>query len=224
MTTLDLKKLREEVLPLLEVHGVELVALEWFQGADHGLLRVTLDLPGGHPSVRDPEQSVSLAKVTGVTRDLSTALDGLDLIPTGYTLEVGSPGLERPVQKREDFDRFAGLKARLDTTVSTGKRSYNGVLRGTVEHAEGGFAVRIECAGKVHEVPAARLSRARLHEVKEAPKPKPGKGPSRRQARLAERAKARAINEAHLRDKARQAGGAGEAVGDAPGAQSAGRQ
>jgi ribosome maturation factor RimP len=195
----DLNHLEREIAPLLEVHGVELVACEWFQGPGHGILRITVDQPGGDPRLQDPARSVTLEQVTNITRDVSSALDALDLIPVSYTLEVGSPGPERPLQKRADFDRFAGLSARIDARdPATGARStFNGVLRGTVDLPEGRFAARIEVAGKTYEVPVERIARAKLHEIKAPSRPKPGKGPSRRQERLAAREKAREINAAH---------------------------
>jgi ribosome maturation factor RimP len=194
----DLNQIEREIAPLLEVHGVELVALEWFQGPGHGILRITVDRPGGDPRVQDPALSVGLEELTNVTRDVSSAMDALDLIASAYTLEIGSPGPERPVQKQADFDRFAGFAAKLDAREpGGGKSTFKGVLRGTTELPGGSFAVKLEVAGKVFELPAARVSRARLLEIKAPPKDKPGKGPSKRQERLAARQQAREINAAH---------------------------
>lgn len=168
----------------MAVHGVELVALEWFQGPGRGILRVTIDHPGGDPRVRDPARSVSLDEVTAVTRDVSAAMDALDLVPGPYTLEVGSPGTERPVQKREDFDRFAGLTARLEVREPNGgKKTIQGILRGTVEQPTRGFAVRIEVGGQIQEVAAERIVRARLREIKPSAGLPSAKNPSRRRER-----------------------------------------
>jgi ribosome maturation factor RimP len=200
---LDLDHIERELTPLLRVHGVELVALEWLQGPGHGILRVVIDNPGGDPRDQDPEKSVSLDRVTDVTRDVSTAMDALDLIEGSYTLEIGSPGPERPVQKRADYDRFAGLALRLEARgAQGGKVNFRGTLRGTVDQPNGVFAVRVEVGAKVHEIPSDRILRARLQEITQAPKPKPGKGSSRRQERIAAREQARAINAAHLAAKA----------------------
>lgn len=210
----DLTTLEREFAPLLETHAVELVALEWFQGPGHGILRVTVDLPNGDPRVQDPSRSIGIAELSSVTRDISAHLDTIDPITMAYTLEVGSPGPERPVQRRRDFDRFAGLEARVETTVllqGAPHKSYTGVLRGTVDapESDGGYRVRVEAQGKVHEVPAVALQRARTVAIKPAPKTKPGKGPSKRKERLEAREKARAINAEHI---AKQ----GEGEDDAP--------
>lgn len=195
---MDLDKIAKEIAPLLEVHGVELVALEWHQGPGHGILRIFIDRPGGDPRVQDPEKSIGLEEITNVTRDVSTAMDALDLIENSYTLEIGSPGLQRPVQKREDFERFAGLGIRMETRGDgREKHQLNGTLRGTVPLANGDYAVRLEVAGKIHEIPGDKINRAKLHEIVPPKREKPGKGPSRRQERLAERERARAINAAH---------------------------
>jgi ribosome maturation factor RimP len=196
---MDLDRIAKEIAPLLEVHGVELVAIEWHQGPGHGILRIFIDRPGGDPRVQDPDKSIGLEEITNVTRDVSTAMDALDLIENSYTLEIGSPGLQRPVQKREDFDRFAGLGIRMETRgEGREKHQLNGTLRGTVTLAsDGHYAVRLEVAGKIHEIARDKINRAKLHEIVPPKREKPGKGPSRRQERLAAREKARAINAAH---------------------------
>lgn len=211
----DLTKIENEITPLLSVHGVELVALEWFQGPGHGILRVTIDRPGGDPREQDPAKSVGLDEVTGVTRDVSTAMDALDLIEGAYTLEIGSPGTERPLQKRADYERFAGLRARIETRSGEGRSNFSGALRGVRDLPDGEFAVKIEVAPTVErEIPAHTIVRAKLHEIAPPRKDKPGKGSSRRQERLAAREKARAINAAHLQHK--QQGAAAPRDGASP--------
>ncbi|MFO0560508.1 MAG: hypothetical protein U0269_21010 [Polyangiales bacterium] len=204
------QQLEREVAPLLEVHGVDLVALEWFQGAGRGLLRLTVDRAGGDPRVQDPSRGVAVDVLTHITRDVSSTLDELEtknelVIDVPYQLEVTSPGPERPLQKRADFDRFAGLRARLDM----GPR-YNGpsTLRGAIEgtkDADESFIVRLRAGGKLVEVPMASVARARLEEIPPPKSTKPGKpgssASSKRQERLKARAKAREINEEHLRSK-----------------------
>jgi ribosome maturation factor RimP len=214
----DLCTLEDEITPLLSAHGVELVALQWLQGPGHGILRVTIDNPGGDPRQQEPEMSVSLAQITQVSRDVSTALDALDLVEGPYTLEVGSPGTERPVQRRADFERFLGLSARIEARTLGHKTAVTGVIRGTVDHSEG-FAVRLEVAGQVRNVVFGRDARARLLEMNPPNVARPGKVPTRRQQRLAERERARAINAAHLADKRARAAAEAVTAGDSPGSQ-----
>jgi ribosome maturation factor RimP len=201
---LDLDQIEREITPLLRVHGVELVALDWLQGPGHGILRAFIDRPGGDPREQDPDKSVTLEQVTNVTRDISTALDALDLIEASYTLEIGSPGPQRPVQKRADFERFAGLVARLEIRGPSREKSHlSGTLRGCVDLPDGSYAVKLEVGPTTHEIPHERITRCRLHEI--TPPRAQGNsrgagaatGMSRRQQRLAERERARAINAAH---------------------------
>lgn len=211
------QQLEREVSPLLEVHGVDLVALEWFQGAGRGLLRVTVDRPGGDPRVQDPARGVAVDVLTHITRDVSTALDEFEtknevVIDVPYQLEVTSPGPERPLQKRVDFDRFTGLRARLDM----GPR-YDGpsTVRGTIEKtkdSDDGFILQLRVGGKLVEIAMNDVARARLEEIAQPKPTKPGKpgaaASSKRQERLKAREKAREINEEHLRSKNNSEGAA----------------
>ncbi len=204
--------IESEIAPLLEVHGVEMVALEWFQGAGRGLLRLTIDRPDGSPHIQDPSLSIGIAVVTNVTRDVSTLLDTLDasgdLFPVPYQMEVTSPGPERPLQHRKDYDRFEGLKARIELFAPVASKTiFRGILRKTLNADKAGaesaeYLLCLDVDGKRYELVSSNISRARL-EALPLPKQneKPGKGPSRRQDRLAARAQAREINAAHLQKK-----------------------
>ncbi|MEI8254535.1 MAG: hypothetical protein WCJ30_02560, partial [Deltaproteobacteria bacterium] len=122
----------------------------------------------------------------------------LDLVDGAYTLEVGSPGTQRPVQHRDDYDRFAGLEIRIEMRgTAREKHTLNGTLRGTVDLPDGSYAVRLEVSGKIHDLPRERIIRTRLHEIKPRMKNALGEGSSRRQERLAARERARAVNAAH---------------------------
>lgn len=177
----DIERLRAEFASVAEVHGVELVALEWLQGPGRGVLRAYIDRPGGDPRVIDPARGVSADICAAVSRDVGAALDADEtLVSVAYDLEVSSPGFERPVQKREDFDRFAGLVIGVKLRERLESRgSFEGVLRGTSDAPDGGYVVKVECAGRVWDLPAKKISRAKLAELR-APKPaKPGKGASK---------------------------------------------
>jgi ribosome maturation factor RimP len=205
-------QIETELLPLLEVHGVELVALEWFQGAGRGLLRLTIDHPNGSPHNQDPALSIGIEVLTHVTRDISTLLDTLDaagdLFAVPYQLEVTSPGPERPVQKRADFDRFAGMRARIELLPAIAEKTvYRGTLRTCLDATAsasdtGEYLICLDVDGKRMEFRSQDVTRAKLEALPPPKKPeKPGKGPSRRQERIAARERARAINAAHLEKK-----------------------
>jgi ribosome maturation factor RimP len=134
--------------PVIEALGYELVELEFHPQGRGGLLRIYLDKEGG-VGVDDCER---------VSRQVSAVLDVEDPIPGAYTLEVSSPGLDRPLRKPGDFARFAGQRAKLELLLPReGRRRFSGTLRGM----EGG-EVLIEVDAAVHRLPLAEIGKARL--------------------------------------------------------------
>jgi len=139
---------REKLLSLLEAPiqalGYEVVELE-FHG---GLLRVYIDKEAG----------VTVDDCEIVSRQVSSVLDVEDPIPGNYTLEVSSPGLDRPLRKSADFARFAGEKARIELVLPIeGRRRFAGVLKGC-EADE----VLIEVDEVLHRLPVDNVAKARL--------------------------------------------------------------
>lgn len=103
-----LEQIEELTLPILEDLGAELVDLE-YQRESHGwVLRFFLDKEGG----------INLDECAEASREIAALLDVEDIIDTAYQLEVSSPGLDRPLKKLTDFQRFAGQKAKIKTIVS----------------------------------------------------------------------------------------------------------
>jgi len=113
------QRVRELVEPLLTASGVEVVDVEQL-GAT---LRVTVDKPGG----------IDLDAVSEATLVVSDALDHNDPVPGRYTLEVSSPGVERPLRTPEHFRRFVGTSVAVKTRPDVeGDRR----LEGTLEAAD----------------------------------------------------------------------------------------
>jgi ribosome maturation factor RimP len=144
--------LRERLIvliePLLERLGYELVELEYSSGRAHGALRVFIDKAGG-VGVDDCEK---------VSREVSALLDVEDPIPTGYTLEVSSPGFDRVLRTPAHFERFAGARVFVELQVPrSGRRRYTGTL---VSVDEKGIAVEVD--GQRVEMLYAEISKARL--------------------------------------------------------------
>jgi ribosome maturation factor RimP len=88
---------------------MELVELEYKREGQGMVLRVYLDKPGG----------VTLDDCSEVSRELSALLDVDDIIPNRYTLEVSSPGLNRPLVKEDDYRRSAGKLVKIRTRLLT---------------------------------------------------------------------------------------------------------
>ncbi len=97
------EKLKEKLLPLIEEEGLELVNLEFSPGGPKSLLRIYVDRPAG----------VTIDNCAKLSRKIADFLDIEDLIPHRYNLEVSSPGLDRPLIKKEDFIRKIGEKIKV---------------------------------------------------------------------------------------------------------------
>lgn len=97
------EQLKEKLLSLIEEENLELVELEFSPSGPRSLLRIIVDKPRG----------VTIDDCANLSRKVSDFLDMEDLIPHRYSLEVSSPGLDRPLTKREDFIRRKGEKVRV---------------------------------------------------------------------------------------------------------------
>lgn len=164
----EAETLREALTPLVAVHGVELVAVEWLQGPGRGVLRLYIDRHGADPrtAFERREEGITANLCAAVSRDVSAQLDVLDPFDIPYDLEVSSPGFERPVQKRADFERFAGLTVKLKTRAPfAGPKSLEGPIIGTSDLPDGSFAVRLRVGEKELAIEARAIARARLAEL-----------------------------------------------------------
>jgi ribosome maturation factor RimP len=120
------------------------------------VVRVFIDRPG---PAATPEESVSIEDCAQVNREMSTILDVEDPLPFTYTLEVSSPGLDRPLRGEADYRRFAGRRAKVVVSEAVdNQKAFDGRLRG-VEADE----MLLEAAnGRVHRLPMRLITRARL--------------------------------------------------------------
>lgn len=113
-------KLTEVVASAIEPLGYELVGVEYQSQGRHSILRVYLDRPGG----------ITLDDCERASRQLSAVLDVEDPIRGQYTLEVSSPGLDRPLFTADHFARFIGQQVRLRLRVpQDGQRRMTAVIR-----------------------------------------------------------------------------------------------
>jgi ribosome maturation factor RimP len=117
---LDLNTIRDIAGRVATAHGVEVVEVEMRGGGKARTLRITIDKPEG----------VTHEDCASVSREVSTILDVEDAIPgSAYTLEVSSPGLDRKLLRREDYQRFTGSRVKLMTREPVnGNRHFEGRL------------------------------------------------------------------------------------------------
>ena len=141
--------MREIARRAAEERGLELVHVEFAGGARAPAVRVFIDKPGG----------VTHEDCSAVSTHVGTILDVEDFIPAAYTLEVSSPGLERGLYGRGDFERFAGRLAKVKTRGAVGgQRNF----RGRVEGVEGDEIVfEDKTTGRVR-IPLAEVAKANL--------------------------------------------------------------
>jgi len=144
--------LADELIALLEPlaaeHGLELVTAEVAGGAGRPIVRIFLDREGG----------IDIETIAAANEWVSTALDGVRGLTGTYTLEVSSPGIERPLRKLDDFRRFAGQTASVHTTQPLSGRSR---FTGTIVAVDATDVV-LDIDGTEQRVPFETIGRARL--------------------------------------------------------------
>lgn len=151
------RSLEQLIDPICRAHGVDLVDVRHLRGPGGAVIRVIIDRDA--PGV-DVGSGVSLEDCTAVSRDVSATLDVHDdIIPSGaYRLEVSSPGLERPLVKLRDFERFAGHEVKVRTRAGIeGRRRFRGTLLGVVDED-----IQLEQEGGVVRIPHEDIAQAHL--------------------------------------------------------------
>ncbi len=143
-----LTRVWELAAPLAEGEGLEIVDIELrYEGSRGGrVLRLYLDKSGG-PNVDD---------LSRVSRQLGELLDAQDAIDGAYTLEVSSPGINRPLKKPAHFTRFIGKRIRIRTRdMIEGRRSFLGILGEVVEDG-----VILAQEGKRYRIPFSVIEKS----------------------------------------------------------------
>ena len=115
------KKLAELLNPILEDLGFEMVRVRLSSG-DPSTLQIMADRLDGQ---------IGVDELAEINTSVGTILDVEDPIPENYTLEISSPGIDRPLTRKKDFDSFQGFEAKIETTeLIDGRRRFRGVLAG----------------------------------------------------------------------------------------------
>jgi ribosome maturation factor RimP len=136
--------------PVVDGLGYELVDIEWGSAGSRSLVRVYIDRTDGG--------SVGLDDCERVSRAVGAVLETEDPIGHEYSLEVSSPGFDRPLRTAAHFARYAGSEARIELARPLeGRRRFRGRL-GAVE----GGQVTIEVDRKEWKLPLSGISKARL--------------------------------------------------------------
>lgn len=136
---------------VVDSRGFELVDVEVKRGRGEHVVRLFVDKEGG----------IGLAELQSVSEEVSAILDAEDPIESTYTLEVSSPGLDRPLKNEGDYRRFVGRLVKLASYEPVeGRRHWTGRLQSV---DDGVLVVVLEKEkGAVARVPLAKVSHGRL--------------------------------------------------------------
>jgi ribosome maturation factor RimP len=149
MAGLDRQAINNIIERVTAREGLELVHWEAVGPRNHFMLRIYIDKPGG----------VTHGDCELVSNQVGTLLDVEDLIPHSYTLEVSSPGIERGLYKRADYERFAGSRVKLRTSEAiNGQRNFRGKLVGISDDT---VSLEADGVGLV-EIPLESIAKANI--------------------------------------------------------------
>ncbi len=137
--------------PTVAALGLELLGVEFAPTGNSALLRLYIDAPGRHVAIEDCE---------AVSREVAAVLDVEDPIASQYTLEVSSPGIDRPLFTPEQFARFVNEQAKLTLRLAQdGRRRFQARIvsvqddRITLDHPAGELVVKHDNIEKARLVP-----------------------------------------------------------------------
>src|SRR5690554_7656632 len=144
--------------PTVEALGLQLLGIEYLPMPGGSLLRLYIDRPGAAAGAEVEGEGVTMDDCEAVSREVLAQLDVEDPISGNYTLEVSSPGLDRPLFTPEQIARFAGETVKVGLKLpQDGRRRLQGRVLG-VE----GETVRLDVEGQALEVAFGNVERARL--------------------------------------------------------------
>jgi ribosome maturation factor RimP len=147
-TNIIIKQAEVFAKPLLLAEGMELVDITYRHEQGRWILALFIDKEGG----------VTIDDCVAISREFGDILDIKDIIPGPYSLEVSSPGLDRPLKRVEDFNRFKDRKIRVKTgSLVEGRKNFQGILLG---YQDG--IVRVGVEDKVYDIPYESIVKARL--------------------------------------------------------------
>ena len=136
--------------------GLEVWDIQGRREASGHVVRVFIDRPG---PAATPDESVSIEDCEQVNREISAILDVEDPLPFAYTLEVSSPGLDRPLRAVGDYSRFAGRLAKVVVSEAVdNQKAFEGRLGGV----DNGDVLLEASNGRMHRLPWRLITRGRL--------------------------------------------------------------
>ncbi len=149
--TSKLDAIENLIEPTIDAMGYGLVRVMLSGGKHHPVLQIMVE--------RSDDKSMTVEGCAEISRAVSALLDVADPIASAYQLEVSSPGIDRPLVKQRDFERFAGEVAKLETGAPVeGRKRFQGRLLGV---ANGAVRIKLDEGTEV-AVPLDAVTRAKL--------------------------------------------------------------
>jgi ribosome maturation factor RimP len=144
----ELTHLWELFEPVVNGMGYDLIEIEHFPNPKHGVLRLYID----------KEEGITIDDCSDVSRQISALIDVEDPVRGQFNLEVSSPGMDRPLRRVKDFQRFTGSKVKLKTMMPLdGQRNFSGRLLEADEES-----LTIETDTEEITLPMSALEKARI--------------------------------------------------------------
>ena len=146
------EKIRELIEPVIESEGMEIVDLECLKMKFRWLVRIYIDKEGG----------VTIGDCSEISKQVGDILDVYDVLPGSYTLEVSSPGLDRPLTRDKDFIKYRGSTVRIKTGEKLdGVKNFHGILIDYLDE-NGRKTLIVDVSGKIYHIPRDLVVKAHL--------------------------------------------------------------
>ena len=149
------EKIRQLAEPVIVSEGMELIHVECIKMHTRWIIRLFLD----------KENGVTLDDCANISNQLGDLFDIREVINGAYTLEVSSPGFDRPLSRDQDFVKYKNSRVNIKTSVKIeGIKNFHGILLDYIEEA-GQKLVLIDIAGKIYRIPKQDIAKANLADV-----------------------------------------------------------
>jgi len=146
------EKIRQLIEPVIESEGLEIIDLECLKMKFRWLVRIFIDKQGG----------VTIDDCSEISKQVGDILDVYDVLPGSYTLEVSSPGLDRPLSRDKDFIKYRGSSVRIKTVQKLdGVKNFYGKLNDYLDE-NGAKILIIDVSGKIYRIPRDMVVKAHL--------------------------------------------------------------
>ena len=143
-------KVQNMIAPSLEAMGFDLVLVRMIEAGGKHTLQIMAE--------RRDEEQMSVDDCADISRTVSALLDVEDPISGAYHLEVSSPGIDRPLVKPEDYERFSGYEVKIDlATALEGRKRFKGKVLASDKDS-----VTLESGGATYTIPFSRVQFAKL--------------------------------------------------------------